>query len=69
MAIERWNPRQELSRQETAIIKRLGRVRKFLAFLRRHRHEIVDDSFETELESMYRDTGAGKDTTGMMAST
>lgn len=69
MAIERWNPPQELSRQETAIIKRLGRVRKFLAFLRRHRHEIVDDAFQSELASMYRDTGAGKQpiTPGLMA--
>src|SRR6266403_461318 len=69
MAIERWNPQQELSRQEAAIIKRLGRVRKFLAFLRRHRHELVDEAFQAELASMYRDTGAGKDplTPGLMA--
>ena len=25
------------------------------------RHEIFDDGLQTELESMYRDTGAGKD--------
>lgn len=69
MAIERWSPRVELSRQEAAIIKRLGRVRKFLAFLRRHRHEIIDDAFQVELEGMYRDTGAGKDpvSPGLMA--
>ena len=69
MAIERWNPRQELSKQETAIIKRLGRVRKFLAFLRRHRREIMDERFQAELESMYRDTGAGKEPVcpGLMA--
>ena len=69
MATERWNPRQELSKQEAAIIKRLKRVRKFLAFLRRHRHEIIDESFEAELEAMYRDTGAGKEAVspGLMA--
>ena len=69
MAIERWHPGQELSKQEMAIIKRLGRVRKFLAFLRRHRHELIDESFQGELESMYRDTGAGKEPVvpGLMA--
>lgn len=69
MAIDRWNPRQELTRQEAAIIKRLGRVRKFLAFLRRHRGEIIDEPFDAELGSMYRDTGAGKDPVcpGLMA--
>jgi len=69
MAIERWSPRQELSKQETAIIKRMARVRKFLAFLRRHRHVLIDDSFQDELEAMYRDTGAGKDPVapGLMA--
>ena len=69
MAIERWSPRHELSKQEAAIIKRLGRVRKFLAFLRRHRHELIDESFEKELESIYRDTGAGREAVppGLMA--
>ena len=46
MAIERWNPKQALSRQESAIIKRFARVRKFLAFLRLHRHELFDESFQ-----------------------
>jgi hypothetical protein len=69
MAIERWNPKEELSRQEAAIIKRFTRVRKFLAFLRRHRHQIIDEGFQVELEKMYRDTGAGKDAVapGLMA--
>lgn len=59
MAIERWNPTQALSKQEAAIIRRFSRVRKFLAFLRLHRHELFDEKFQVELESMYRDTGAG----------
>src|SRR5438552_8541298 len=69
MAIERWSPREELLKQESAIIKRLWRVRKFLAFLRRHRHEIIDETFQDELEGMYRNTGAGKEpvTPGLMA--
>ena len=42
-------------------MKRLTRTRKLFAFLRMHRHELFDDAFQEELESMYRDTGAGKD--------
>ena len=61
MTIKRWSPGKSLSKQEKAIIKRLDRVRKFLAFLRRHRDEIIDASFEAELRSMYRSTGAGKE--------
>jgi Transposase DDE domain/Transposase domain (DUF772) len=59
--MERWTPKQALSKQEAAIIKRFSRVRKFLAFLRLRRHELFDEEFQAELESMYRDTGAGKD--------
>ena len=38
----------------------LGRTRKLFAFLRAQRHELFDDAFQAELESMYRETGAGK---------
>jgi hypothetical protein len=41
-------------------MRRLGRTRKLFAFLRAHRHELFDDAFQAELETMYRDTGAGK---------
>jgi hypothetical protein len=61
MGIERWHPRQTFSRQELLLLKRLRRTRKLFAFLRDHRHEIFDDAMQVELESMYRDTGAGKD--------
>jgi hypothetical protein len=37
----------------------MGRVRKLLAFFRRHRRELLDDAFQQELAAMYRDTGAG----------
>ena len=59
MGIERWNPKRETTRQEEFLLKRLHRTRKLFGFLRRHRHELFDDKFQTELESMYRNTGAG----------
>jgi hypothetical protein len=61
MAIERWNPSRTYTRQEQFLLKRLRWTRKLFAFLRDHRHEIFDDRMQAELESMYRDTGAGKD--------
>ena len=60
MSIARWQPREELNRQEHALMKRLDRVRKLLGFLRLHRRQLFDDAFQDELETMYRDTGAGK---------
>jgi hypothetical protein len=57
--MERWNPKAELSRQEQILIKRATRTKKLFVFLREHRHELFDDGFQAELESMYRDTGAG----------
>jgi hypothetical protein len=61
MGMGRWNPRRETTRQEESLLKRLHRTRKLFGFLRRYRHELFDDAFQAELESMYRDTGAGKD--------
>lgn len=61
VAMERWKPAQAVTRQEQFILKRLEKKRKLFAFLRLHRHEIFDDAFQAELESMYRDTGAGKE--------
>lgn len=60
MAIARWNPRQSYTKQEEFLMRRLGRTQKLFAFLRAHRHELFDDAFQAELETMYRDTGAGK---------
>jgi IS5 family transposase len=56
----RWAPRTTSSKQEQALVRRLGRTRKLFAFLREHRSELFDDCFQAELESMYRATGAGK---------
>jgi hypothetical protein len=60
MAMTRWNPRQTYTKQEEWLMGRLGRTRKLFAFLRAHRHELFDDAFQAELETMYRDTGVGK---------
>lgn len=59
MSIPRWNPPVEPSPKEEKLLKRVRRHRKLFGFLRRHRHEIFDDAFQAELETMYRDTGAG----------
>jgi hypothetical protein len=61
MSVSRWNPPRTITRQEQFILKRLKRNGKLFAFLRLHRHEIFNDAFQSELELMYRDTGAGKD--------
>jgi hypothetical protein len=60
MSIARWTPPVAPTRQEQFLLKRLDRVRKLLAFLRVHRHELFDDGFQDELAAMYRTTGAGK---------
>lgn len=58
--VPNWSPPVELSFEEEALIERLGRVRKLFRFLRLYRHELFDDAFQTELATMYRETGAGK---------
>jgi len=60
MAMARWNPPQTYTKQEEVLMRRLGRTRKLFAFLRAHRHELFDAAFQSELESKYRETGAGK---------
>src|SRR5262245_47065434 len=60
MAMARWNPRQTYTKHEEWLMRRLGRTRKLFAFLRAQRHELFDDTFQAELETRYRDTGAGK---------
>src|SRR5215216_2824424 len=63
MAFERSTPRQDYTKQEDRMLHRLRKTRKLFAFLRDHRRELFDDAFQAELESMYRNTGAGKDPT------
>ena len=55
-----WSPPVERSKREERLLKLAGRSRKLLVFLRGHRHELFDDSFQLELESIYRDTGQGQ---------
>jgi hypothetical protein len=57
--MERWLPVVELTKKEETLMKRLTRVRALFGFLRLHRHELFDDAFQEQLESMYRSTGAG----------
>jgi hypothetical protein len=59
--MERWNPPRELSKREAIIMKLVEKTRKLFKFLRLHRHELFDDAFQEELESMYRRTGAGSE--------
>jgi hypothetical protein len=61
MELVLWQPRVERTKREEFLLKRLGRTRKLFAFLRLHRQEIFDEGFQRELESMYRDSGAGKE--------
>ena len=61
MTLPRWTPSQQPTLQEQALLRRLTRTRKLFSFLREHRHELFDDAFQQELETMYRDTGAGKE--------
>jgi hypothetical protein len=60
MTIERWWPRQNVTKQEEALLRRLRKGKKLFAFLREYRHELFDESFQAELGAMYRDSGAGK---------
>lgn len=60
MSIPRWDPSTTTTKEESFLLSRLKRTRKLFAFLRLHRTDLFDDSFQDELETMYRDTGAGK---------
>jgi hypothetical protein len=61
MALTRWTPPTKASKQEAYLLKRCQKNRRLFAFLREHRHEVLDEAFQQELEGMYRDTGAGKE--------
>lgn len=59
LPIPRWQPTDATTRQETAILKRVARKRKLFEFLRLYRMRIFDEAFQSELDGMYRGTGAG----------
>jgi len=60
MTTLRWEPADEITRQEELVLKTVKRTKKLFGFLRRHRRVLFDDAFQDELAGMYRDTGAGK---------
>ncbi len=54
-----WMPPVELSKREETLLKRFKK-RPLFSFLRRHRHRLFDESFQSELAAMYpEDTEAG----------
>ena len=59
--MERWAPEVECSKREERLLRLAGKSRKLFVFLREHRHELFDQSFQSELEEMYRDTGQGEE--------
>ena len=48
-----WRPPIELSATERMIVERIRRGKLFV-FLRQHRHEVFDETFQRELASLYR---------------
>ena len=58
--MERWKPTVACKPQEQRLLKLAGKSRKLFVFLREHRHDLFDDSFQDELETMYRKTGQGE---------
>jgi Transposase domain (DUF772) len=58
--MERWKPTVGVSAREQRLLKLAGRSRKLFVLLREHRHELFDEAFQEELESMYRQTGQGQ---------
>jgi hypothetical protein len=47
-----WQPPVELSKQEEQIVKKIRKAKLFV-FLRRHRHELLDEAFQHDLANLY----------------
>jgi hypothetical protein len=56
----RWSPPIEPSVEENRILARCKKARLYV-FLREHRHELFDESFEQELVAMYPERRRGRD--------
>jgi transposase len=54
-----WQPPEETSPAEQAVIKAVRRARLFV-FLRQHRHELFDEEFQAELAGTYVDSPKGQ---------
>jgi hypothetical protein len=53
-----WQPPQDLSAAEQAIVRRIKRAKLF-PFLRRIRHELFDAAFQAELATIYQESAEG----------
>ena len=53
-----WQPPVALSEQEEQIVKRIRKAKLFV-FLRQHRHELFNESFQQELATLYRQAERG----------
>jgi hypothetical protein len=53
-----WQPPVELSMHEEQIVTRIRKAKLFV-FLRFHRHELFDDTFQQELATLYRSSKRG----------
>ena len=54
-----WQPPVELSATEQAIMKRIKRAKLFV-FLREHRHELFDETFQQEFAGLYQPSKRGQ---------
>src|SRR5690348_817328 len=54
-----WRPPIALSEAEQKIVQHIRRAKLFV-FLRLHRHEILDESFQQELASLYQQSLRGQ---------
>lgn len=54
-----WQPPIALSEAEQKIVQHIRRAKLFV-FLRMHRHEILDESFQQELASLYQQSLRGQ---------
>jgi hypothetical protein len=59
--MKRWTPEVKCSERETRLLRLACKSRKLLVFLREHRHEIFDETFQEELQAMYCGNGQGKE--------
>jgi len=48
-----WNPPIALTLEEQKIAARTRKARKFFVFLREHRHELLDATFQDTLAATY----------------
>jgi hypothetical protein len=53
-----WKPPVALSQQEEQIVNKIRKAKLFV-FLRQHRHELFDETFQEELASLYRKVERG----------